>query len=260
MLLASRHAGGTHARVSFLPFRDLEYSAGIYNAGTRFPFVLFYMSAQSVQADPAGAVIVRTSSVAPPVFARPQDRAAWQATAARIPIHRSRPGVLRIPRGTFSFTPQGLPLTYHEARMLPSVAAAARRVIEAHLRPLFGSNPPATALLTAYGFLLAHAPLSGAARTAIFTNIADLPGLQNCGSTTDSVGRHGVMVCEVGRALEVGLVTSPVTGAILAIEQRTARRLQMFADLPQGTLVESDTFVGWGTPSSGRVVIAPSGE
>src|SRR6202035_1737424 len=101
---------------------------------------------------------------------------------------------------------------------------------------------PSTALLQIYAFLAASTAISPHVRSAIFADIAALPGLRLCGSGTDRLRRRGQMVCESDPQLEIRVLIDAKTGSVLSVEQHLRQRLHAFADLPPGTLIESDTF------------------
>jgi hypothetical protein len=148
-----------------------------------------------------------------------------------------------IPAGSYSFIPQGIPLTYRQARSLPGSRQALSAEIAVHLRPSAGAHPPATVVLLQLGFLLATAPLSESARAGAWSYLASLPGLHLCGPGKDLAGRAGRRICVSTRANEVGVLVDTATGSVLAVDQRILQASPWFPGVPEGSLVESDAFL-----------------
>jgi hypothetical protein len=148
-----------------------------------------------------------------------------------------------IPAGSFSFIPQGIPLTYRQVRSLPASPQTISAEIAARLRPYAGAHPAPTSVLLQLGFLLATAPLSPSARAAAWSYLASLPGVHLCGLGKDLAGRGGQRICASTRANEVEVLVDTVTASVLAVDQRILQASSWFPGVPAGSLVQSDAFI-----------------
>lgn len=225
-------------------FQDIQYAAGIYNAGSRRPFVVFWTTRYAVTVWPSSSAQVTKSSVAPAAFARPRDLNNWRASGSTVPLSRPADSVQRYKPSEFSLLPVGTTLTYQEARDLPGSPSAMRDAVARHLGPPSGASPPAPLLLQVYGFLLATAPISPAARRALFADIASLPGLRTCGIETDLLHRRAPTVCATDSRFETDLLIDTGTGSVLGVEQRVRQRSVAFAGLSPRSVIQFDTFAG----------------
>jgi hypothetical protein len=184
---------------------------------------------------------VSAIKVAP--FPAATERARWQ-TAGRPPLPAvTKTASFTLPRSTFSFTPQGIPLSYREAGSLPATARAMSAALTAHLKPLGGADPPATVRLKQLGFLLATAPLSGASRIAAWSALAAIPGLRMCGSGSDLAGRRGEAICADAQGEQIKVLIDATRNSVLAVEQHLLKPSALYPGVPNGALIGSDTFL-----------------
>jgi hypothetical protein len=244
-LVASRIRSGNAELLpdSVIKFQDKEYYATISNAQTARSFTAFATATRDIAVQPSSAARVIVVGYSPPKFVTPSERTRWQA-AGRPPM----PSVavtgqaFSVPAGSYSFIPQGTPLTYRQARSLPGSPGALSAEVTTHLRPFAGAHPPPAVVLLQLGFLLATAPLPGSARAAAWSVLTALPGLHLCGLGRDLAGRAGQWVCASTRANEVEVLVDTATGSALAVDQRILQASSWFPGVPRGSLVESDTF------------------
>lgn len=225
-------------------FRDTQRIAAIYEAGSSHPFVLFETTRYDASVGLSGAMVRETAN-GPPRFARAVDRLNWMADGSRLSLATPGTHVVRYAPGDFSFIPQGRTLSYDAVRELRGAPAVVRAAVDAHLAPPRGPAPPPTVALTAYGWLLAAAPVASSVRAALFTAIAAIPGLRVCGihGPDELAVRRGSSVCVAGGNFETELAFDAQTGSVVMVVQRVRVRSPAFADLPGGTAIQSDTFV-----------------
>ena len=244
--IAGRIAAGCQAGARPEPsthFRDIEYFAIVSNAGAPSGFTAFAEDVRDVLADSSSAAVFHVSEVRVPAFAAASERARWRAAGSPPLPGVSRAGAFSLPRGEFSFTPQGVPLTYREATSLPTSARAMSAALAAHLAPIGGADPPATVRLKQLGFLLATAPLPGAARAAAWSALASVPGLHLCGSASDLAGRRGEAVCADAQGEEVKVLIDAARNSVLAVEQGLLKPSALYPGVPVGSIDGSDTFL-----------------
>jgi hypothetical protein len=226
-------------------YRDKEFFATVSNAGTPGAFTAFATATREITVQPSSSAHVEVVGYTAPRLLTASEHQRWHdAGEPAFPAGPMAGQSFSISTGMFSFTPQGAPLTYAQARTLPSSPEALRRDLAGHLRPALGSHPPVTAVMTQLGFLLATAPLSRSARAAAWAELASLPGLHLCERGRDPAGRNGQWVCTTSQTREAGVLLDTGTGSVLAVSERilTASR-QWFPGVPAGSLVLSDAFL-----------------
>jgi hypothetical protein len=239
---AARAPGGLAG--ASVRFRDIEYYAMVSDPGTAHAFTVFATATREVTVQPSSAARVDTTGVSGPRFTAPPERARWRAAGnPPLPPVPARGNVLSMPRGTFSFIPQGTTLTYQEARSLPASPGAVSAVIRAHLRAYAGLDPPATLVVKQLGFLLATAPLSRATRSAAWTALASVPGLRRCGSGKDLAGRPGHWLCVSAGGEEAKVLIGGRAGSVLAVADRLLQPSAFYPGVPDGSIIEADTFI-----------------
>ena len=229
---------------SVIKYQDKEYYAAISDAQTSQAFTAFATATRDVTVQPSSSARVKVVGYSPARLVTSSERARWQA-AGRPPMPQVAVTgqAFSIPAGSYSFIPQGLPLTYRQVRSLPASPRALSAEIAARLRPPAGARPPATAMMLQLGFLLATGPLSRGARNAAWSALASLPGLRLCGSGRDLAGREGQRLCASTRTDEVDVLVDTVTGSVLAVDQRILLASSWFPGVPEGSLVQSDAFI-----------------
>jgi hypothetical protein len=226
-------------------YRDEELFATVSNAGTPAAFTAFATATREVTVQASSSAHVEVIGYTAPRLLTASERQRWhEAGEPSFPAGPTTGQAFSIPTGMFSFSPQGAPLTYAQARALPGSPEVLRRDLTRHLRPALGSHPPVPAVMTQLGFLLATAPLSHAARAAAWSLLASLPGLHLCERGRDPAGRNGQWVCTTSHTREAGVLLDTGTGAVLAVSERilTASR-RWFPGVPAGSLVLSDAFL-----------------
>jgi len=229
---------------SVIKYQNKEYYAAISNAGTPQGFTAFATATRDVTVQPSSSARVKVVGYSPARLVTSSERARWQA-AGRPPMPQVAVTgqAFSIPAESYSFIPQGLPLTYRQVRSLPASPRALSAEIAARLRPPAGARPPATAMMLQLGFLLATGPLSRGARNAAWSALASLPGLRLCGSGRDLAGREGQRLCASTRTDEVDVMVDTLTGSVLAVDQRILQTSSWFPGVPEGSLVQSDAFI-----------------
>jgi len=246
-LIASRIKSADYPVIppdSVVKYQSKEYYAAISNARTPQAFTAFAVATRDVVVQPASSARVNVVGYSPPRLVTSSERARWQA-AGRPPMPQVAVTgqAFSIPAGTYSFIPQGMPLTYRQVRSLPASSQAISAQIAARLRPLAGARPPATAMMLQLGFLLATAPLSRGARAAAWSALASLPGLRLCGPGRDLAGRAGQRLCASTRTDQVDVLVDTGTGSVLAVDQHILQASSWFPGVPVGSLVQSDAFL-----------------
>ena len=229
---------------SVIKYQDQEYYAAISNARTPQAFTAFATATRDIAIQPSSSARVNVVSYSPARLVTSSERARWQA-AGRPPMPQVAVTgqAFSIPAGSFSFIPQGMPLTYRQVRALPGSPQALSAAIAMRLRSSAGARAPATAMMLQLGFLLATGPLSQSARAAAWSALASLPGLRLCGPGRDLAGREGQRLCASTRADEVDVVVDTGTGAVLAVDQRILQTSSWVPGVPEGSLVQSDVFI-----------------
>jgi hypothetical protein len=236
-------SGSGNAPGALVRYRSIEYSAAIVDAGTTAGFTAFVTVTRTVTVYSSSAASVATVQTRPLTFATPSDRERWVAAGSPALTPGDVNETLSEPPGQFSFVFQGTPMTYRQASDLPGTASAFLAQILSHLRPATGSYPPATMVLKQLAYLIAAAPLSGAARSAAWHAAAALPGLRMCGTETDLSGRRGVGLCVDAAGQETEILVNKTTGSVLAIEERLKRPSPMYPTVSSGSLILSLTFI-----------------
>jgi hypothetical protein len=226
-------------------FRDVEYFAVVADPGSPSGFTAFAEDVRDVRvASFSSSAVYQVSGVKVPPFAAVPERARWLAVG-RPPLPAAdKPGGFAVPGEDFSFTPQGLPLTYRQAMSLPMSAPAMSATLGAHLAPL-AHDPPATVRLKQLGFLLADAPLPTASRAAAWSALASVPGLRLCGSAADLAGRRGQAVCAAAQGEEVEVLIDVGRDSVLAVKQYLLKPSRLYPGVPNGAKIGSDTFLPW---------------
>lgn len=246
---ASRLASSRPSSSKPVKFRDREYALEIINVGapnayTRERTLLHVVR---VMPDSAADEYIRVVSAG---FVSRSARLHWEASGSpRLPDKRRAAYAWKDPPRSFSFVPHGSPLTFGQARRLPSTPV---RVAERFRRSLGarGGDPTTNALLLRqYGFALAVAPISARVRKALLRAMALLPGLSSCGRRTDR-GSRVVVLCLVGGATRTEVILNPRSGLALTVRERLEEPSPLYPGVAVGDLVDSDTFLAQTDPAS----------
>jgi len=225
-----------------IDFRDREYALEITNAGSPTAYTVATTILQRIRVMPDSSATEHLRVVKPAKFVSRTARLNWIATGSP-PLPNGHHAAYRwsVPSGSFSFTPQGAPMTYGQVRDLPSSPAALaqkfRRLLDARADP-----SPAEALLRQYGFVLAVAPLPQPVRRAILRAMAMLPGLSLCGGAVTNAEVHAIALCMRGNTTRTEVVLDTHEGVALAVRERLEAPAIFYPNIQIGALVDSDTF------------------
>ncbi len=246
-LIARRIRSADHARIppdSMIKYQDREYYATVSNATLAHSFTAFATVTRDITVQPSSSARVDVVGYSAPRFMTPSERVRWRAAGKpplpQVPVTGQ---TFSISAGSFSFIPQGIPLTYQQASSLPGSPKAISGEIAAHVRPFAGVHPPVTVMMMQLGFLLATAPLARDARSAAWSVLVSLPGLRLCGQGRDLAGRHGQRICASTRTEEIEVLVDTGTGSVLAVSQRILKASPWFPGVPEGSIVLLDTFI-----------------
>jgi hypothetical protein len=227
-----------------IEFRAINYTATVFNPGTSQGFTAFITTRQTTLVTPASAATIDGSNSAPPRFATPADQALWQAAGRPSLGQAPATGQRRIiPAGGYSFLPQGAILTYRQAAALPPKPGQLAAAILDHLRAYAGAHPPASLELKQLSYLIATAPLTGAARAAAWQAFAALPGLRTCQTRLGQIQPRTIELCIDSADDETLVSVDFERGAIRAITDRLLRPSPMYPHVHVGTVIGSSTFI-----------------
>lgn len=246
---ASRLGSSRSASSNPIEFRDREYALEVINAGTRNAYALgrTLLHVVRVMPDSSADEDIRVVSAG---FVSRSARLHWKASGSpRLRYTRGVAYAWKAPARSFSFVPEGSPMTFGQARRLPSTAA---RVSERFRRLLGarGGGPTTNALLLRqYGFVLAVAPISARVRKSLLRAMALLPGLSSCGQRTNR-GSRVVVLCLVGGATRTEVILNPRSGLALTVRERLDEPSPLYPGVAVGDLIGSDTFVARTDPAS----------
>ncbi len=218
----------------------------VVNPGSSQGYALSQTLADRLTVMPDSSATIREQVLTSPTFLSKTDRKEWKATGeqpyASPSNHAGESRRESLPPGGWSFTPQGIKLTYAGVRHLP----AARPALARDLARLLGARghalPPAGLSLRQYGFLLAAAPLTRPVRVALLESIGNLPGIHVCGDLFPSRGPHDGAFCVNGDPMGTGILLNPHTGVVDLVCERLDDLTPLFPRVPVGTLVDSFAF------------------
>jgi hypothetical protein len=226
-------------------FNDVEYELLIANAGFRDAFTLDRTVIEQLTVMPDSSARMRIRVMKAPRFVSKVDRLHWEAAGGR-PYASSADRVGALSRSTlsvggFSFAPQGKRVTFAGVRHLPASTRALSRELMQRLVPRGDSAPPALSLRQ-YGFLLAIAPLTRAARQGLLAAIGSLPGVHMCGGAFRTHSPHGVAFCVNGAPTSTEILLDPQTGVATVVRERLDHLTPLYPNMTVGSLVDSNTF------------------
>lgn len=234
---------------SAVHFEYVQFRMIVVNLGSPETYALRQTLADEVTVMPDSSAVIREQVLSSPRFISRADRRAWQATGQRPYTspsnHAGASFSAERPAGSWSFTPQGVSLTFAGVRHLPTT----RPALDGELARLLGARgdtvPPAALSLRQYGFLLAAAPLSGSVRVALLESIVDLPGIHVCGNLFPSRRPHFDAFCINGDRRDpvgTGILVNPRTGVVGLVCERLYYPTPLYVRVRVGTLLDSDTF------------------
>ena len=177
------------------------------------------------------------SSTGPPRYFGLRDQERWEAAGS--------------PEFASGFSDEQFPagiLLYEDLRLLPTRVSA----LEGVLRDSVSSQhlPSDVAVFGRVGELLARGDASPGLRAALYRVVAQLPGVELIGDTTDPSGRPGIAVAmtydESGAAVQVVMIFDADTSALLAQESVLLERAS-WVDASPGTRLSFVTYLeaGW---------------
>jgi hypothetical protein len=233
-------------------FGDVEYQLIFTNAGSPNAFTANQTVSEELTVMPDSSATRRERVLTSPTFLTKNDRLHWDA-AGKPPYasptdHAGAEYRSRIPAGAWSFTPRGIAVTFKRARDFPtSPAALSQEVVR--LLDAAQPEPPPTSILRQYGFLLATAPLTRAARRAIFEAIAKMPRIHLCGALFGTHRPRGEAFCLNGDPTSTGILIDPRTGVARVVSERVNHLTPLYPNMAVGALVDSDVFSLQPSPS-----------
>lgn len=241
-VIALRSVAPHYSNRGAVEFRDRQYALEIANAGSPNAYTLASTVLRAVRVMRDSSATINVWLVKRPAFVSRAARMRWKASGSPpLPEERSATSSWTVPPRSFSFTPQGAPLTFEEARGLPSsptaVAQRFRTLLSAH-----GKSVEAALLLRQYGFVLGTAPISRWARIGVLRAMAMLSRLFVCGHTPSRAGKRADIFCVRGSPTQTEVVLNPQNGVALAVRERLEEPATLYPNIAVGDLVDSDTF------------------
>jgi hypothetical protein len=180
----------------------------------------------------------------PPRFVTSADRAAW--IAAGKPDLGNTSGDIND-----TFGPGGL--YYLDLSKVPTDPSQLRQLIES--RTIEGGPPGDAETFTIIGDLLRETYAPPAVRSALFTIVSELPGVELIGATHDELGRPGTAVAFVSDGLSHRLIFDPQTSALLAEQTVLVDRSQALPFAP-GTVLDWTVYVSSGVVDSTSATVS----
>lgn len=218
----------------------------LVNPGSPAGFALSQTLDDEFRVMPDSSATIDERVLTSPRFVSNADRRKWESTGKRpyasTANHAGASRREELPRGGWSFTPQGRKLTFARVRHLP----AARSPLTQELAHLLGAHgqlqPPAALSLQQYAFLLATAPVTRAVRVTLLNSMSSLPGIYLCGGVFPAHDPHYEALCVNGHPLSTEILLNSHTGVVALVCQRLDDRTPLFPNLTIGSLIDSYTF------------------
>lgn len=227
-------------------FKDIQYELLITNAGSPDAFTAHETVATELTVMPDSSARAREQVLAPPRLATRIDRLHWQASGRRpYASHSDDAGASshsKLPAGAFSFTPQGIGVTFWRVRHLPMSPQALSHVLTGLLTLRGRPAPPGAVILRQYGFLLAAAPLTRSERKAVLEAIGSLPGVHTCARLFVRDDPQGDAFCVDGDPTGTEVVIDPRTGVALVVGERLDDLTPLYPNMVVGSVVDADSF------------------
>jgi hypothetical protein len=218
---------------------SLESGAG--GKGTMFTALQTSSHEIWIANDTSGRIVRKNG---PPQFFDAAERARWEAAG--------RPGFG--PESAVDSVEQDLSfgwetLGVHSTAEVPTDPAALGALIEHAAQGT--KNPLPWEEFQVISEVLRFAPLSGAQTAAFYQVLADLPGIELVGPTTDPLGRPGTaFAVERGDSLRQELILDPQTGRLLGSRTTLATTDPAYPGAPAGTVIGYETIVATGVVDS----------
>jgi len=227
-------------------FGDVQYRLIIVNAGTPEAFTADQTVAQELTVMPDSSAMVHQEVLTSPRFVSRIDRLHWRATGRRpyaSPTDQAGASSRsEIPPGGFTFTPHGRAVTFKRVRALPTAPRALMGELGRLLGATGDSAPPAGLSLRQYGFLLATAPLSRAARKALLAAIGALSGVHMCSDLFRRGLPGGEAFCVNGDPTSAEVLIDRHTGVAVVVCERLDDLTPLYPNFAIGALLDSYTF------------------
>jgi hypothetical protein len=138
-------------------------------------------------------------------------------------------------------------LGYTDLSNVPTDPAKLKQLIVS--RKLEGGPPGEAETFTIIGDLLRETDAPPAVRSALYTIVSQLPGVQLISSTHDRLGRPGTGVAYVSRGLRNELIFDPQTSALLGEQQSVVQRSK-WNPFPPGSVIGSAAYLASGIVNS----------
>ncbi|HET8751974.1 MAG TPA: CU044_5270 family protein [Gaiellaceae bacterium] len=142
-------------------------------------------------------------------------------------------------------------LGYIDLSKVPTDPAKLKQRIENRTIPGTGGPPGDAETFQIIGDLLRETSAPPAVRSALYTIVSQLPGVQLIGPTHDQIGRPGIGVAYVSRGLRDELIFDPQTSALLGEQQSVVERSK-WNPFPPGSVI------GWAAYLASGVVDSTS--
>lgn len=242
MLTQGHHAAATVRAVPSVQFAYVEHAPMVGNDETPESVVAFEKTRYDARIAPNSSGTLTSRPIGTPYFNSATDERHWRTLQRPVSALNGKPSRLIFAPGQWGFLPSaGPPLTYSDVMRLGSNPSRVTAVIRSHI-----GAPPAqlsAALLRAYGFLLADAPLRSSTRKAGVFALKHLPGVANCGAAQTAAGESATLYCTVYGYEQTGVMLSR-DNQVLQVQERLVRRTPVFPRVKPGTVFEWDLFVG----------------
>jgi hypothetical protein len=228
-------------------FNYVEYELLITNAGSRDGFSADQTLWENMMVMPDSSAHVRVTVLTSPTPVSQVDRRRWRATGGQAfaspADHAGASSRLTLSAGSFSFILQGPRLSFRRVRKLPTSPRMLNRDFAQFLGGPQGLTPPPAMILRQYGFLLATAPLTRAARRAILEAIGSLSGVHRCAALFPKVNPRYGAFCVNGDPTSTEILIDRKSGIGVVICERLNTPTSLYPDLVDGSLVNSFTFL-----------------
>lgn len=138
-------------------------------------------------------------------------------------------------------------LGYIDLSDVPTDPAQLKQLIDS--RKLEGGPPGNAETFQIIGDLLRDTSAPPAVRSALYTVVSELPGVELIGPTHDQIGRPGTGVAYVSRGLRNELIFDPQTSALLA-EQQSVVETSRWNPFPPGSVIGWAAYLASGIVNS----------
>jgi len=161
--------------------------------------------------------------------------------------YRNQMNLLKAHTGDDHEGPGGL--GYTDLSNVPTDPAKLKQLIESR-KSRVASGPPGDAeTFTLIGDMLRETSAPPAVRSALYTIVSQLPGVQLIGQTHDQLGRPGIGVAYVSRGLRDELIFDPQTSALLG-EQQSVVETSRDNPFPPGSVIGWAAYLASGVVNS----------